>query len=103
MPLCLTGRVDDWTCMLLTDGILKRSPHPRVPRFGIGALGDELVHLVGSLEHAFNVDALDGREAVFDEEGVGLPVGRAGAAVRRCEVRGGGGVVEGRCEREGKE
>ena len=89
--------------MLLTDGILKRSPHPRVPRFGIGALGDELVHLVGSLEHAFNVDALDGREAVFDEEGVGLPVGRAGAAVRRCEVRGGGGVVEGRCEREGKE
>ena len=50
----------------------------------------------------FDVDALDGREAVLDEEGVGLPVGRAGAAVRRCEVWG-GGEVQGCCEREGKE
>ena len=54
---------------------------------GIGAFGNEFVDFVARLlENFFDVDALDCREAVFDEEGVGLPFGRSGAAIPRCEV-----------------
>ena len=63
--------------------------------------------MVGLLvEDLFDVDALDGGEAVFDEEGVGLPVLRIGAAVRGREVSEGvevEGGIEGSCEGQGKE
>ena len=49
--------------------------------------GDELEDfLTGLLENFLDVDALDDPEAVFDEEGVGLPSWRIGAAIYRCEV-----------------
>ena len=63
--------------------------------------------MVGLLvEDLFDVDALDGGEAVFDEEGVGLPVLRIGAAVRGREVSEGvevEGGIEGSCKGQGKE
>lgn len=71
---------------VLTNGILARCPYPGFARFGIGSSGKKFVHLVRSSDHFFDIDALDRREAVFDEKGVGLPFLRAGAAVCRCEV-----------------
>ena len=70
----------------LTHCVLRRRPDPRLDCFAMSALSKEFVRFVGFSEKLFNVDALDCREAVFDEEGVGLPVLGAGAAVCRCKV-----------------
>ena len=72
----------------------------------MGALGGEFVKLVGVFENFFNVDSLNGCEAVFDEEGVGLPIRRIGAAVCRCEIFERwevDGRVEGSCKCQGEE
>lgn len=74
--------------------------------FGVDTSAKELVDLVGFPENFFDVHALDGCEAVFDEEGVRLPILGAGAAVHCCEVFKSGqveGLVEGSSQREGKE
>lgn len=71
-----------------------------------GACGGELVDFVWVSEYLFDVDALDSREAIFDEEAVGLPILRTGAALRRCEVFESvqvEGRVEGSCMCQGKE
>ena len=47
---------------------------------------DEFELFVGFLQDFLYVQTLDCGVAVFDEEGVGLPSGGAGAAVCRCEV-----------------
>ena len=93
--------------LILTRGVLHRRPHPWLPCLGVGAWGDEFVDFVRFLENLFEVDALDCGEAIFDEEGVGLPVLRAGTAICRCEVFDGvqvGERVEGSCKcRQGRE
>ena len=48
--------------------------------------GNELERYVGFLEDFFDVQALDCGVAVFDEEGVRLPVWGVGAAVCCCEI-----------------
>ncbi len=70
----------------LTHCELQRRPYPRMFRFVLTAFGDELEHLVGFLEHFVDVDALDCGEAVFDEESVGLPIRRVGAAICCCNI-----------------
>ena len=90
----------------LTHGILRRRPDPRLVCFAMSALSKEFVRFVRFSEKLFDVDALDCRVAVFDEEGVGLPVLGLGAALCRCEVREGVYVerrVEGSCECQAKE
>ena len=91
---------------LLTNSILARCPYPGFPRFGVGSSGNKFVHVVRPSDNFFDIDALDGREAVLDEKGVGLPVLPAGAAFRRCEVFK-GVYIEGRFDgsrmRESKE
>ena len=52
----------------------------------MGASRKEFVLFVGISENFLNVDALDCREAVLDEEGVGLPFLGAGAAICRRDV-----------------
>ena len=70
----------------LTHGVLRRRPYSGL--FGLtgSALSDEFVEFVGIPEHSLNVGALDCGIAVFHEEGVGLPVWGAGAAIYRCNV-----------------
>ena len=93
--------------IILTHGVLRRGAHPGVLGCGRGALGEEFVEFGGFVEDLVDVDALNGGEAVFDEEGVGLPIGRIGAAVRRREVFHGGQAdgrrVEGSCKCQGKQ
>ena len=90
----------------LTHGILRRRPDPRLECFAMSALSKEFVRFIRFSEKLFDVDSLDCRIAVFDEEGVGLPVLGLGAALCRCKVREGLYVernVEGSCECQAKE
>ena len=66
------------------------------------ARSDEFIILVGVSEDFFYVHALDCGKAIFDEESVGLPVLRVGAAVCGREVSE-GVQVEGHVKRSCKD
>ena len=70
----------------LTHGDLHRCAYPGPLCTVMSVPGNELERFVGFPEDFFYVQALDCGVAVFDEEGVRLPLFRVGAAVCCCEI-----------------